>query len=291
MYVCMSSVLDTEINLGKTKKYIVPVIVLGIIIFVLVQSVAFVPAGHRGVFMTFGAVDESRSVNEGIVFKTPFADTVLPVEIRKRIYTDDTAAASRDLQDVTTQIAIEYTIDSTAVQKLWKFIGADYERRIISPAINEITKQVTARYDAEELVTKRSEVKNDIQEGIKERLAENYLLMTQLSVTDFKFSPLFTQAIESKVEAQQKALQAENDLRRIEVEAQQNEAQAVGEANANAARADGEAAAILTIDNALLQSPTYMEWLKTQKWNGVLPLVTGDGATPFINIPSGSAQQ
>ena len=285
------SLLETKISLRTMRNYLIPIAIIGIVVFVLIQSIAFVPAGHRGVFMTFGAVDETRSVNEGITIKTPFVDSVLPVEVRKRIYTDDTAAASRDLQDVTTQIAVEYTIDSNAVQKLWKFIGPDYERRIIGPAINEITKQVTAKFDAEELVTKRVEVKNEIQEGIKDRLAENYLILTQISVTDFKFSPLFTQAIEQKVEAQQKALQAENDLKRVKVEAQQAEAKAIGEASANIARADGEALAIQRINEALLNSPTYMEWLKTQKWNGVLPLVTGEGGTPFINIPTGGGQK
>lgn len=192
------------------------------------------------------------------------------------------------MQDVTTSITVEYRIEQNSVQKLWKFIGPDFERRIISPAIDEVTKQVTARYDAEELVTKRPQVKSDIQEGIKERLEINNLIMTELSITDFKFSALFTNAIESKVEAEQKALKAENDLRRIEVEARQNEQQALGDAAANIARADGEASAILRINEALKSSPEYMDWLKTQQWNGVLPNVVG-GAVPFVNIPMGES--
>ena len=279
------SFLEKEINIGQYKKFFVMAIVLGIVVFIVSQSFAIVPAGHRGVYLVWGAVDETRSVEEGLTFKAPFAHEILPVEVRKRIFTDDTAAASRDLQDVTTQITIEYRINENSVQKLWKLIGPDFERRIISPAIDEVTKQVTANYDAEELVTKRPQVKMDIQDGIRDRMAQNNLIMTELSVTDFRFSELFTQAIESKVEAQQKALKAENDLRRIEVEARQNEQQALGDAAANIARADGEASAILRINEALMKSPEYMEWLKTQRWNGVLPLVTGEGATPFVQIP------
>src|SRR5919199_1546284 len=118
-----------------------------------------------------------------------------------------------------------------------------------------------------------------------------------ISITEFQFSEQFRRAVEAKVEAEQRALQANNDLRRIQIEAQQVEAKAVGEQKANVARADGvrqanvlqaqgESQAISIIDEQLRQNPTYLEWLKTQRWNGVLPLVTGgEGATPLIQIP------
>ena len=107
-----------------------------------------------------------------------------------------------------------------------------------------------------------------------------------ISITDFEFSPLFAQAIEAKVEAEQKALKAENDLLRIRVEAQQAEATAVGIAQANIAEANGEAEAIRIINQALAENPNYLEWLKTQAWDGKLPLVVGEGGTPFIQIPT-----
>jgi hypothetical protein len=120
-------------------------------------------------------------------------------------------------------------------------------------------------------------------------------------------SQQFTTAVEAKVEAQQRALQAQNELRRIQIEAQQNEAQAIGEQKANIARAEGikqsnvlqaegEAQAITIIDQQLRNNPTYLEWLKTTRWDGVLPLVTGGGAgggqgvTPFIEIPTSRSE-
>ena len=118
------------------------------------------------------------------------------------------------------------------------------------------------------------------------RLNEFNLATEVISITDFEFSPLFAQAIESKVEAEQKALKAQNDLRRIQVEAQQAEATAQGIAKANIAEAQGEAEAIRIINEALAQNPHYLEWLKTQAWDGKLPLVVGDGGTPFIQIPT-----
>jgi prohibitin 2 len=109
------------------------------------------------------------------------------------------------------------------------------------------------------------------------------------------------------VEAQQRALQAQNELRRIQIEAQQNEAKAIGEQKANIARAEGikqanvlqaegEAQAITIIDQQLRNNPTYLEWLKTTKWDGILPLVTGgggaggQGVTPFIQIPTSRSE-
>jgi prohibitin 2 len=167
------------------------------------------------------------------------------------------------------------------------------------PAIQESVKQVTARFNAEELITNRETVKNQIEEQIKSRLAPYNVVVDALSITEFAFSPQFTRAVEAKVEAQQRALQAQNELRRIQIEAQQNEAQAIGEQKANIARAEGikqsnvlqaegEAQAITLIDQQLRNNPTYLEWLKATKWDGVLPLVTGggQGITPFIEIPT-----
>ena len=107
--------------------------------------------------------------------------------------------------------------------------------------IEETVKQVTANYNAEELITKRPLVKQDIESSIRERLNQFEVVTEVISITDFEFSPLFAQAIEAKVEAEQKALKAENDLLRIEVEAKQREANAIGVANANIAEAKGEA--------------------------------------------------
>jgi prohibitin 2 len=125
-----------------------------------------------------------------------------------------------------------------------------------------------------------------------------------VSITDFQFSQLFKSAVEAKVAAQQRALQAQNELRRIQIEAQQNEAQAIGEQKANIARAEGikqsnvlqaegEAQAITIIDKQLRNNPTYLEWLKSTRWDGKLPLVTGgggQGVTPFIEIPTSRSE-
>ena len=276
-----------NVNLGGVKIILAAILVLIIIGVVASASVKIVESGNRGVLTHWSAVDLALPpLNEGIHFVVPFQDEVVQVEVRTLKYDKETRSASKDLQTVETTVTVNYQADGTKVNYLYKEIGLDYENRVIGPAVEETVKQVTANYNAEELITKRPLVKGDIENAIRDRLNQFYVNTEVISITDFEFSPLFAQAIESKVEAEQKAQKAENDLIRIEVEARQLEAQAVGLAAANIAEAQGEAEAISIINNALSQNPYYLEWLKTQAWDGKLPLVVGEGGTPFISIPT-----
>ena len=268
------------------KGVLVGIIILIIIGVVATASVKIVDSGHRGVLLHWDAVDLTNPpLEEGLHFVVPFQDEVVNIEVRTLKYASEARSASKDLQTVETTVTVNYHPDKEGVHRLYKNLGLDYENRVIQPAIEETVKQVTANYNAEELITKRPLVKADIEFSIRERLNQFDVVTEVISITDFEFSALFSRAIESKVEAEQKALQAENDLRRIEVEARQREANAIGLANANIAEAKGEAEAIAIINQALAQNPNYLEWLKTQAWDGKLPLVVGSGGTPFIQIP------
>ncbi len=275
-----------QVNVGKAKGIVGGIIVLIIIGVIVGSAVSIVDAGFRGVLLHWNAVELNQPpLEEGLHFIVPFQDSVVPIEVRTLKYTKSTTSASQDLQTVSTEITVNYKPEPNSVHYLYKEVGLDYENRIIQPTVEEVVKQVTANYDAEELITKRPQVKQDIEAEIGNRLASFNISTDTVSITDFQFSPLFAQAIEAKVEAEQRALQAENDLRRIEVEARQFEAQAVGIAQANIAEAQGEAEAINIINQALANNPYYLEWLKTQAWDGKLPLVVGEGGTPFIQIP------
>ena len=273
--------------MGPMKAILVAIILLIIIGVVVSASVKIVDAGNRGVLLHWNAVDLSAPpLDEGIHFLVPFQDDIVQMEVRTLKYDKDTRSASKDLQSVETTVTVNYHPDKERVHILFKEIGLDYENRVIQPAIEETVKQVTANYNAEELITKRPQVKSDIENAIRDRLIQFDVITEVISITDFEFSALFNKAIESKVEAEQNALRAENDLRRIQVEAQQHEATAEGLAAANIAEAKGEAEAIAIINQALAQNPNYFEWLKIQAWDGTLPLVVGEGGTPFIQIPT-----
>ncbi|MBT8252169.1 MAG: prohibitin family protein [Nitrosopumilus sp.] len=275
-----------KVNMSAAKGVVIGILLLIIIGVVVSASVKIVDAGHRGVLLHWSAVDlTSPPLDEGLHFVVPFQDDVVQIEVRTLKYEKESRSASRDLQTVETTVTVNYHPNKEAVHRLYKNLGLDYENRVIQPAIEETVKQVTANYNAADLITKRPVVKQDIETSIRERLNQFEVVTEVISITDFEFSPLFAQAIESKVEAEQKALRAENDLRRIEVEARQREANAIGLANANIAEAKGEAEAIAIINKALAENPNYLDWLKTQAWDGKLPLVVGEGGTPFIQIP------
>jgi regulator of protease activity HflC (stomatin/prohibitin superfamily) len=277
-----------DVNFGKAKGIILGVIVLIIIGVVASASAQIVDSGNRGVLLHWNAVDiNSAPLEEGLHFVVPFQDSVVNMEVRTLKFVKSTSSASKDLQTVSTEVTVNYRPSPNSVNTLYKEVGLEYESRVIQPAVEEVVKQVTARYNAAELITKRPEVKADIEQEITTRLNVYNIITDVISITDFQFSSLFAQAIESKVEAEQKAQKAENDLIRIEVEARQLEAQAEGLAAANIAEASGEARAIEIINEALAQNPFYLEWLKTQAWDGKLPLVVGEGGTPFIQIPVG----
>ena len=276
-----------KVNIGAAKAIGFVIIALVVIGVISAAAVKIVDAGYRGVLLHWNAVDTSAlPLEEGLHFVVPFQDTVVNMEVRTLKFVKSTSSASKDLQTVSTEVTVNYRPSPNSIHTLYKEVGPDYESRIIQPAIEEIIKQVTANYNAEELITKRPLVKSDIEEEISKRLTAYNIITEVISITDFQFSPLFAQAIESKVEAEQKALKALNDLRRIQIEAQQREAEAQGLGKANIAEALGEAEAIRIINEALAQNPNYLEWLKIQRWDGRLPYVVGQGGTPFIQIPT-----
>ncbi len=276
-----------NVNVGAAKAVAFVVIALIVIGVITAASVQIVDAGHRGVLLHWNAVDTTiPPLDEGLHFVVPFQDNVVNMEVRTLKFTKSTSSASQDLQTVTTEVTVNYHPSYESVNTLYKQVGLDYQNRVIAPAVEEVVKQVTANYNAEELITKRPLVKSDIETEIGKRLNTFNIVTEVISITDFQFSSLFSQAIESKVEAEQKALKAENDLRRIQVEALQAEARSQGIAKGNIAQANGEAEAIRIINAALANNPNYLDWLKTQAWDGRLPLVVGEGGTPFIQIPT-----
>ena len=262
--------------------YIFGVIVM-VLLFASLGSFYTVSAGYRGVLLTFGK-PTMEAKEEGIHFKIPIMQTVKKLEVRKQKTEVTAASASRDLQVVTTVVALNFHILPSDVPILYQELGLDYNSRIIQPAVQESVKAVTAKYAAEELITNRSSAREDMKSIMKEKLEKYYLVIDDFNIVNFDFSEEFNKAIEQKVTAEQLKLKAEKDLERIEVEARQKQQEALGEQMANIARAEGEAQAIQMINSQLLQSPQYIEWLKVTKWDGKLPAVTS--GMPFIDVTS-----
>ncbi len=228
---------------------------IGLFLFAIViaLSVGQVDAGHRGVVLNFGRVTD-KTFSEGIYFKVPIVQTVVQMSVQTVAYETPAAAASKDLQDVRTEVTLNYSLNPNNVNSIYQRLRQDYESRIIRPGVQEAVKAATAKFDAEELITRRQEVKIAIEDLIRLRLEDNGLIVDTLNLTNFQFSPSFSASIEAKVTAVQKALEAENKLRQIEVEALQVEAAAVGQANANIASAEGEKKAAITRSEGIAEA-------------------------------------
>jgi regulator of protease activity HflC (stomatin/prohibitin superfamily) len=166
-------------------------------------------------------------------------------------------------------------------------MGIHYEERVIQPAVQEVVKAVTAKFTAEELITRRAEVSNDIYVSLRDRLASRGLFVESIAITNFAFSQSFTSAIEAKVTAEQKSLEQKNLLEKIKYEAEQVRAQAAGERDAAIARATGEAEKVKLVQQQLMQSPQYIEYIKWSKWSGNLPqfYMAGGNAPLLFEVP------
>ncbi len=281
----------------KSKILVALIIIIGISVVVGTQSFTVVPAGMRGVLLTWGEV--TAVLDEGLNFIIPIAQKVILMDVTIQKAETSESTASADLQEVTTTIAVNYRLNPSYVGDIYKDLRQDYENRVIKPNIEETIKAMTALYQAEELVTKRAEVKLQFELIIKERLATYQLEVLAVSITDFQFSEEFSKAVEAKVTAEQRALEAKNELEQIRYEAQQLVIQAEAQANATIAIANAEAQkvtieakaqaeAIQLIQAQIAQNQEYLQYLSILQWDGVLPYFFGGGVIPFIEVPTNS---
>jgi prohibitin 2 len=273
-------------SLQKNKlKILAAIITFIVIIVILSESVVIVQAGHRGVVLYVGAV-ENKVLGEGLHFIIPFAEQVIQLEVRTLKFQADASAASNDLQEVATVIALNYHIDPNDANIIYQQLGADYSDRIIAPTIQESVKASVAKFNAEELITKRETAKAVIAQAIRNTLSSRDITVETVFITDFKFSEAFASQVESKVVAFQKYLTEQNNLRAVQVVANQTVVQAQAQARSNVARAEGESQAIKVITEQLRQSPQYLQWQSINRWNGQMPYALGgSGATPFFQLP------
>jgi prohibitin 2 len=278
--------------LGSNKlKILAGIVTFIIIIIIMSESVVIVQAGHRGVVLYVGAV-ENRVLGEGLHFIVPFAEQVIQLEVRTLKFQADASAASNDLQEVATVIALNYHINPNDANVIYQQLGADYSDRIIAPTIQESVKASVAKFNAEELITKRETAKGVIASAIRNTLSARDINVENVFITDFKFSEAFATQIEQKVVAFQKYLTEQNNLKSVQVIANQTVVQAQAQARANVARASGEGQAIKIITEQLRQSPQYLQWQSINRWNGQMPYsLGGSGAFPFFQLPVQPQQQ
>ena len=237
---------------------------------------AQVDAGNLGVVTKWGEIQDE-ALPEGIHFRLPVKTQVINISTRVHKMEASATASSKDLQVVSTKIALNYRLNAQQIVEIFRNIGTRLvvESTIVDPALQESLKKATAQYTAEELITKRQQVKESLAESITATLAKSNIIVTELSITDFQFDAQYQQAVEAKQVAEQRALTARNDLQRIKVEAEQAEAKARGQANAMLAKAEAEAKAQELLKRTITPEIVYLRAI--QKWDGKQPAVVGEG--------------
>ena len=253
----------------KWKKLIIIGAAAIFVLVILLNSFTVVQAGHTGVVVTMGSVNEG-VLQEGIHFKVPFVQNVVKIDNRIQKLEVNTEAFSKDLQSVKTVLAINYRVDTAKSYSIYKNIGADYENVRVVPAVNEVLKAITSQYTAEESVTNRVLISDGLVKGLNEKLNDLGLYITDVNIIDFDFSEAFITAIEEKQVAQQQLLKAETEKQTAITNAQAS-------AEAAKIKAEGDAKANKLLNDSLTDK--VLENKKIDKWNGELPKVSGSGST------------
>ena len=279
---------ERVIDIGKGgKKNKVPLIV-GIVVIAafaavaILSSIKIVPAGCTGVVTTFGEVSDT-SLTEGLHFVIPFAQKVEVISNKIQIYEATADAVSKDLQAVSTKIAVNYRIRSEASARIFRDIGVDYKDVILMPTVQEGMKSVCAKYNAEQLISQRASVAEEIKTELEGKVNEYGIEIEKFNIVNFDFSKEFNEAIEAKQVAEQNLIKTRTEQNQAivvaEAEAKKKVIAAEADAKAIKARADAQAAANKTISESL--NPSLIQYQTIERWNGVLPKVAGS-ANPLI---------
>jgi len=261
-------------------KITVSIILLILVAVLLGSSIVVIDAGHTGVVLTFGKASPV-VLQEGIHLKVPFAQKI--VTINNRIVKTEvtTEAFSKDLQTVSTVIAVNYHINQDSSSEIYKEVGLGYDDVLVVPAINEVLKAVTANYTAQELVGSRSDVSILLDEGLNEKLNTYGIYVDGLNIINWDFSEEYINAVEAKQVAEQNLIKTKTEQEQELVVANTDAEKQVIAAQAEAdkikllAEANAESNRIITesLSDMLIQYETV------QKWDGALPKVTGDSGT------------
>ena len=258
----------------KAVKIVLHSLFWGFLLITLVSQFPLqtVRAGERGVLLSFGAVT-GKVHGEGLYFRIPFKERIVKMDVRTQKIEVAASAASKDLQEVRSVVALNYHLDPGRVSQVYQRIGIEYSDTILAPAIQEAVKAATAQFTAEELIIKRGEVRLKIRELLMDKVGGEGIVIDEFSIVDLDFSEAFNKAIEKKVTAEQDALAAKNKLSQIKFEAEQRVATARGKADAM--DLEGE---------ALRRNPGLVELIMAQGWDGVVPTTWMCSGSPLSVI-------
>lgn len=255
-------------------------------LIIALNSFTIVPAGNTGVVMTLGKVSET-SYQEGFHLKAPFIQQVETLSNKIQVYETPASAVSKDLQTVSSTIAVNYRLVSDKSPEMYKNVGVDYQTVLITPVVQECMKSATAKYTAEELITERAAVGDEVKASLDSKLNSYGIYIEKFNIVNFDFSAEFNSAIEAKQVAEQNLLKTKTEQQQaIEIanaEAKKKVIAADAQAQATLTEAQAQADANKLLEESL--SEKVIAYEQIQKWNGVMPKVTsGENGGLLFNV-------
>ena len=256
-------------------------ILLFIILIVLWGTFVIIPAGHRGVCLWWGSV-EKRIMGEGLNFIVPIAERVIKVDVKVQPHPfKEIDASSKEYQMVKMTGMMNFHIDPAYVNDLYQKVGLDFADKVIDPAFNDFVKEVVPTYPIGEILPKREEIRQRAMKKLGDNLARYHIIVDDIYFANIRFSAGYEGAVEAKQVAQQQVETQKQVLAQREIEAQQKVATAKGEAESIQVVAQGQAKANDALSRSI--SPILVQYKSIEKWNGILPQVSG-GAVPFVDL-------
>ena len=250
-------IINEEYEKWNYSKIVIFSIISLFLIITICSSFTTVRSGEVGLRVRFGKIVDA-SLNEGINFKIPYIEKISKVNIKVQKVELGTESSSKDLQTITTKLAVNYKVDNEKASNLYKTVGNSYQETILVPAIQESIKAVMSEYTAEQTITKRNEVSDKCLDEIQNKMEKYGIHIVEFNIIDLDFSPAYNQAIEQKVVAEQNVLKAQQELEKTKIEAEKKivEAEATNKAN-----------------QLLKQNVTDEVLMKQfiEKWDGKLP--------------------
>jgi regulator of protease activity HflC (stomatin/prohibitin superfamily) len=271
-----------KIEFKKPNPRTIRTTILVLVAFIILWGTfVIVPAGHRGVVLWWGSV-EKRIMGEGLNFKVPITESVIKVDVRVRPHPfREVDAASKEYQMVKLTGMMNFHIDPSYVNDLYQKVGLDFANKVIDPAFNDFVKEVVPIYNITEILPKREEIRKRAMGKLGENLSRYHIIVDDIYFANIRFSPEYERAVEAKQVAQQQVETQRQVLAQREIEAQQKVATAKGEAESILVVAQGQAKANEVLSRSI--SPILVQYKSIEKWNGILPQVSGS-AMPFIDL-------
>lgn len=254
--------------------------------------------GERVVVLTNGAISSVKDA--GIYFKAPFFQTTERFSIRtEKSRFENVETYSKDIQTAHTTVTVNHRLDPTKIGQIYQDLGADYENKVVAPAVLSTIKVVFGQYSATESIDSRQKLVKDMTDAVETRLAQYGIIVENVSVEDIAFSKSYDESVEARMKAEVEVQKAKQTLLQEQINADIVRTKAQGEADAAVASAKGRAQAtavqgaaetkvLETKGQALRDNKDLVAYTLATLWDGKLPTtMLPNGAMPMIQLPSG----